>query len=202
MRRFNRVQWSPVEIDYLKKHKTYPVNQLTISLSKSQSAIKNKLKELDGSKDNLAGPTMNKRSRIGKRKDCNNLFFRSGWEANVYRLLVKDENIKLVEYEPTTFTFTSFGIIKGTVSYTPDFKITYQDGSYSWIEVKGQIKATDKTKIRRFIKFFPEEAAKLCCVVGSSKTQSAKFFESVSIKALYYYNKINSKYRKEIPHWE
>lgn len=200
---WNKVVWSPVELDYLRKHKTYPVNQLTIALSKSQSAVKKKLKELDASKDNLSGPIMSKRSKIGKRKDCGNLFFRSGWEANTYRLMQREKDIKFVEYEPRVFTFTTFGIIRGTVSYTPDFKVTYTDGSYQWLEVKGGfLKSVDKTKIRRFKKFFPEEFEKLVAVTPGPKSKTAKFFQEMEVEIKWFYPDINKQYKKEIPHWE
>ena len=44
-----KVVWSPVEEEYLKKHREdTSVNQLTIALAKSRNAIKRKLDEFDG----------------------------------------------------------------------------------------------------------------------------------------------------------
>lgn len=204
--RFKKTVWSPVEIDYLKKHKHDPVNQLVIALAKSQYAIKKKLKELESgsTKATIKGTKQHIcRTRIGKRKDCNNLFFRSSWEANIYRLLTHDKSISLIEYEPTTFSFTEFGILKGTVSYTPDFKITYADGSYLWIEVKGGLmKSQDKTKIRRFKKYFPGEFRRLVAVTPGPKSKTTQFFTEIGVKIRWHYPDLNKKYRNIIPHWE
>jgi hypothetical protein len=192
--------WSQLELDYLKEHIHDPINQLCIPLSRSRQAVKNKIDELSGkpSKKDKSG----RKTRIGKRVDCKGLFFRSGWEANCYRLLQLDKNIKLVEYEPTTFSFTPFGILHGTVSYTPDFKITYQDNSYNWIEVKGFMKPADKTKIRRFHRHYPEEFARLVAVTPGEQTKTAKFFKESGVEIRWFYPDLNKKYRKTIPHWE
>jgi len=200
---YRKTIWSPVEVEYLKKHRHDAVNQLTIALAKSQHAVRKRIKQgFDGKVLSTKKPNQ-RYSKIGKRKDCNNMFFRSGWEANVYRLLRTDKDIKLIEYEPTTFSFTSFGILKGTVSYTPDFKITYQDGSYEWIEVKGGwMKAADKTKLRRFKKFFPDEYDKLVAVTPGPTSKTTKFFEDFDVPIKWHYPELNKTYRKTIPNWE
>lgn len=202
---FRKVVWSPVEIEYLKKNIHKPVMQLTIALAKSKNAVTKKIKELDVA-PGAAKKTVKQgiqRTKIGKRKDCNNIFFRSGWEANTFRLLVRDKQIKLVEYEPTTFSFTNFGILKGTVSYTPDFKITYSDGSYKWIEVKGgYMRAADRTKIRRFKKYFPDEFKKLTAVTPGPNSSTTKFFQEQGVEIRWHYPELNKKYRNVIPHWE
>ena len=59
------------------------------------------------------------------------------------------------EHEPQTFWFTE--IKRGTRSYLPDFKITNQDGTHYWVEVKGYLDAKSRTKIRRFRKYYPSE---------------------------------------------
>lgn len=204
---WKKVVWSPVEVDYLKIHKDEPLMQLCIALSKSRAAVNNKLAELGNKGTTKVLPGHGGlRSRIGKRKDCNNQFFRSSWEANVYRLLkssLEEKNIDLIQYEPTDFTFWQFGIKKGTVSYTPDFKITYKDGTYSWIEVKGGfLKGQDKTKIKRFKKFYPEEAAHLVCVVPGPTAKTTVFFKSEGIPVLWHYPEINKKYKKLVSNWE
>jgi len=201
---FKRVVWSLVELEWLKKNRTKPVNQLCIALSKTQGAIKKQLKLLD---DPAAAKKMTlpgrRRSKIGKRKDCNNLFFRSGWEANVYRYLKTDKTVRLIEYEPTTFSFTSFGILKGTVSYTPDFKVTFKDGTYIWIEVKGGwMKTQDGTKLRRFKKFFPDEFSKLEAVTPGPTSKTTKFFEGMRIKIRCMYPELNRQCKNTVAHWE
>ena len=196
-----KVVWSPVELEYLQKHKSNPVNQLCIALAKSRYAVKSKLSEIKSGKV----PAKKKktiRSKIGKRPDLGNLFMRSSWEADFLRVLKKDKTIKHIEYESTDFTFWQFGIKKGTVSYTPDFKVTFRDGSHVWIEVKGWMKAQDKTKIRRFKKYYPNEFKNLMAVTGSSGTKATQFFNEQGIPIYAYYSDLKKQYKKVIKNWE
>jgi len=209
---WKRVSWSPVEVDYLKAHSDDPVTQLCIALAKTKSAIKKKQAELGNKKAGKQVLPGNRgfRSRIGKRPDCNNIFFRSGWEANVYRLLMRqsiespdDRRPKYIQYEPQDFTFWQFGVKKGTISYTPDFKVTYTDGSYEWIEVKGGfLRASDKTKLRRFKKYYPTEFSKLVSVTPGATSKTALFFESLGIPNKWRYPDLNKIYKKSVPGWE
>lgn len=200
---FKKVIWSPVEIDYLRGNRSKPVSQLCIALAKSTHAIRKKIQELGNGKEVNLIQNKNQISKIGKRKDCNNLFFRSGWEANIYRLLKQDKSITLIEYEPYDFTFYQFGHLKGTVSYTPDFKVTYQDGSYVWIEIKGGwLRPADKTKIRRFKKYYEKEFAKLTAVTPGPKSKTAVFFVEQEVPIKWYYPDLNKKYKHIVPHWE
>ena len=203
--RFARVKWSPVEEEYLRKHrKDTSVNQLTIRLAKSRNAIKKKLDEFDGiiTKKQATG----NRGRISyshRRKDCDNLFLRSRWEANFYRYLKQRRDVAKIEYEPEDFTFWQFGHKKGTVSYTPDFKVTFKDGSYIWVEVKGGLMpAKDKTKIRRFKKYFPEEASKLVALTPGKASKTAVFFKSENIPIRWHYPTLQKRWKKRIDHWE
>jgi hypothetical protein len=197
----SRVVWSPVEEEWLRKNKHYPINQMTQALSKSRYAINKKLAEMKGRKTSTK---IKKKviSKIGRRKDCDNMFLRSAWEANVYRYLKRDESIKFIEVEPTTFSFAPFGILKGTVSYTPDFKVTFVGGGYMWVEVKGYLKKTDQTKIRRFKKFFPKEFSNMFFIAGSPGTAASKFFTELGVPSLIYYNDLKKRFSKEIPGWE
>ena len=88
----------------------------------------------------------------------NRIFFRSRWEY----LYAKDLQWKLEkgliekwEHEPHTFWFE--GIKRGCVSYKPDFKVTFLDGTHVWVEVKGYYDAKSLTKIKRMKKYFPDE---------------------------------------------
>lgn len=94
------------------------------------------------------------RTKSGKRKDLNNTYFRSSWEANIARYY-NYLGIKW-EYEPKTFIFQN--ITRGSVSYTPDFYLPDED---KWIEVKGWMDSKSKTKLKRFEKQYPEEYKKL-----------------------------------------
>jgi len=195
---------SPVELEYLQKHQHDPINQLCIALAKTRYAIKKQLVEMDskpGKKKRTGSPVP--KTKIGKRKDLDNIFLRSGWEANCLRLFKADPRITLIEYEPYTFTFTAFGIVKGTVSYTPDFKLTYMDGSTEWVEIKGGfLKNTDKTKLRRFRKYFPDEFKKLSAITPGPSSKTYKFFTELGIPVKHCYPDLNKKYREVIPHWE
>lgn len=203
-------QLSQIELEYLKSHADYPINQLCIALSNTKNQIKKALADLDNkkTKSKKALPGNKHRSNIGKRKDLNNQFFRSSWEANLYRYLKHTiGKSALIEYEPTDFTFWQFGIKKGTVSYTPDFKITYVDESgnktYEWIEVKGGfLKSQDKTKIRRFQKYYPDEAKHLRAVTPGLNSKTALFFKEVGVPIKYVYPDLNKEYKKVIPNWE
>jgi hypothetical protein len=202
--RVRKYTFSPVELEYLSKNKKLSVNQLSIALAKPFSTIKKKLAELSGKPGTKNTIARNKISRIGKRPDCNNLFFRSSYEANVFRylrILKNKGQITEILYEPRTFAFSEFGILRGQVSYTPDFQVIYPDGTYIWIEVKGFLRPQDKTKIRRFKKYFPEDFGKLSSIVKSAKTEAAKFFVEVGSSVMLYYNDLK-KHKESIPGWE
>ena len=200
MWRFSPVKWSPVEVDYLKAHKDMPISQLTIALSKSNNAIKNKLTELRTGKKPKT--TRGKKgTKIGKRKDLK-LFVRSGWEADVVRWL----NHKAIkwEYEPKIFTYIEFGYKHGTLTYTPDIKV-YNFSSnydYQWIEVKGFLKAEDKVKLRRFKKYYPDEFEKLTVICGSKSTATYKWCIELGVKEILEFNQIRKDFKDIIKHWE
>lgn len=84
------------------------------------------------------------------------IYFRSSWEveyAHYLEFLKKAKQIKSWEYEPDIFWFEA--IKRGTRSYTPDFKITNNDGSVEYHEIKGWMDAASQTKIKRMAKYHP-----------------------------------------------
>lgn len=84
-------------------------------------------------------------------------FARSSWEANIaayFEFLKCNGNIKDWEHEPETFWFLK--IMRGVRSYKPDFRITNNDGSKYFVEVKGWMDSKSKTKLARFKKYYPE----------------------------------------------
>lgn len=100
---------------------------------------------------------------IGQQKN----FFRSRWEANYGRFLqflLEKGEISKWEHEPETFWFE--GIKRGAVSYLPDFRVTFPDGSVEYHEVKGWMDDRSKTKIRRMAKYHPS----VVLIVIDSKT--------------------------------
>lgn len=86
------------------------------------------------------------------------IFCRSTWEVNYARYLEwlkKSGQIKEWAYEPKRFLFEA--IKRGNNSYLPDFRVTENDGRQYWVEIKGRMAQKDKTKIVRFMKFYPKE---------------------------------------------
>lgn len=88
----------------------------------------------------------------GKRR-----YFRSRWEANYARyleFLKINGQIKEWLHEPDVFWFE--GIKRGCVSYLPDFKITNNNDSIEYHEVKGWMDSRSKTKIKRMAIYHPD----------------------------------------------
>ena len=109
------------------------------------------------------------RAKGGKRKDLNNTYFRSSWEANIARYF-NFVGTKW-EYEPKTFVFDT--IKRGSVSYTPDFYLPEED---RWVEIKGWMDKKSITKLNRFKKYYPEEFLKLE-VIGAEEYKAYKKYE-------------------------
>lgn len=83
---------------------------------------------------------------------------RSTWEVKFAQHLQQLKHLGHIcewEYEPQTFWFE--GIKRGVCSYKPDFKVTMNDSTHHWIEVKGYMDRRSLTKIKRFKKYFPNE---------------------------------------------
>jgi hypothetical protein len=93
----------------------------------------------------------------GKRKDLEDRYFRSSWEANYARylnFLVKNNSIHKWDYEVDTFWFNE--IKRGTRTYTPDFKIwEHLDSEPYYIEIKGWMDKKSQTKLKRMQKYYP-----------------------------------------------
>ncbi len=84
-------------------------------------------------------------------------YYRSRWEANYARFLEwsrQQGHIKEWLHEPDTFWFHN--ILRGTRSYLPDFKVTSNDGTIAYHEVKGWMDPASKTKLKRMKKYYPE----------------------------------------------
>lgn len=91
------------------------------------------------------------RTKSGKRKDLNNQFFRSSWEANVARIL-NYLNIEW-EYEVKRFVFESDNKF-GVDSYQPDF---YLPKFNIWIEIKGWLDEKSNIRLELFKEYYIEE---------------------------------------------
>lgn len=204
-----RVTWSPVEVDYLKKHKKDPKDQLCIALAKTRSAIDKKMRELGLTGNGKPVPTIlrGRQSRVGRREDLG-IFVRSGWEANMMRLFKsKLIDFEFVAYEPHTFPYTEWEKPKGqALSYTPDFKVLHSEsGEEYWVEVKGNwLRPHDKTKLRRMKKHYPADFAKLIAVVSSKRTKTAEFFKDLGVPdgQILEYNQFKKEFKSKVLHWE
>jgi hypothetical protein len=83
-------------------------------------------------------------------------FFKSKWEVNVAHWLQWMTELGIIAgwlYEPRTFWFEK--IKRGVRSYTPDFRIDENDGTETFVEVKGYMDPESKTKLKRMAKYFP-----------------------------------------------
>ena len=97
-----------------------------------------------------------KRSKSGKRDDLDGLYVRSSWEANYARYLKWLQSIGEIqkwEFEPEEFEFP---LKRGTRFYLPDFKITNNDGSIEYHEIKGWMDKKSATKLKRMAKYHPD----------------------------------------------
>lgn len=142
-------------------------------------------------------------AKSGIRKDLG-IYVRSKMEANYLRYL---NFIKVKwQYEPKTFYFKD--IKRGTLTYTPDIYLPDED---KWIEIKGWFRDKDKTKLKRFKKYFPDEFSKLVFVVTSpwGETKNAITLMKVLVDKLNVpderiedFKEIKDKLAGLIPNWE
>lgn len=141
-------------------------------------------------------------ARGGFRKDLG-IYVRSKMEANILRYY-KFIKVKYV-YEPREFAF--FKIKRGSRFYKPDMYLPEQD---KLIEVKGFFTASDKTKIRRLKKYYPEEFAKLEFIIPDKYSRSKANGEmikflcadlGIDFNGIISYKEIE-EHGKLIPGWE
>lgn len=86
-----------------------------------------------------------------------NKYYRSRWEANYARylqFLKESGQIADWSHEPETFWFTE--IMRGCRSYLPDFRVSENNGSIVYHEVKGWMDSRSKTKLKRMKKYYPD----------------------------------------------
>lgn len=134
-----------------------------------------------------------KKFHAGYREDLG-VSVRSGWEANCLRWLDYEEIPW--EYEPTRFQFENAP--RGAKSYLPDVYLPTTD---QWVEIKGRLMTSDKTRIKRFKKYYPNEFAKLVAIPGSEKDEAAQFFKSMDIPCTAYYRELDKEFKDIVPHW-
>ena len=138
----------------------------------------------------------------GYRKDLKQ-YFRSKMEANVARYYKYTGELYI--YECWEFEFKK--IKRGSRFYKPDFFLAVVN---RWVEVKGRFNASDKTKLRRFKKYYPEEFTRLKFIIpdkyarDKSNGEMIKFLcddLEIDFEEILSYNEME-KYSKLIPGWE
>ena len=102
----------------------------------------------------------------GFREDLN-CSFRSRWEANMARYW-NYINVAWY-YELGEFEFKT--IKRGNRFYKPDFYLPKTD---RYVEIKGYLTPSDKTKLRRFKKYYPDAAAKLQFIIYDPFSRSVE----------------------------
>ena len=96
------------------------------------------------------------RSKSGGFREDIGMYCRSSWEHNVILILRLRQTQGLISewhYEPDTFRFP---VKRGVLSYTPDFRVHYPDGTSVYQEVKGYMNQRSRTALERMAKFHPE----------------------------------------------
>ena len=139
----------------------------------------------------------------GYREDLKQ-YFRSKMEANIARYY---NYIKVNWfYEPREYKFEK--IKRGTKYYKPDFYLAAPVRLL--IEVKGWFRPGDKTKLRRFKKYYPEEFSRLKFIIPDKYSRSKANGEmikflcddlGINFKEIISYKEIE-KYGGLIPGWE
>jgi len=170
------------------KNPTYGIGH-SIETRKKLSKIASK-RLIDGKDNNQ------RTSKARKRKDLNDIFFRSSWESNFARYL--NYIGEVWKYEPKTFFFE--GYKRGSLSYTPDFYLSREN---VWIEVKGWMDSKSKTKLKRFKEQFSKEASKMIFVINQNKGKAYDFLnKTFPDNEIIYYNELEKKYKNIISNWE
>jgi len=141
----------------------------------------------------------------GYRKDLKQ-YFRSKMEANIARYF----NLRECEWEYEPFEYSFDKIKRGQRYYKPDFALYYQAFYYSLYEIKGYFRPEDKTKLRRFKKYYPEDFAKLKFIIPDKYSRSkanGKMIQficddlGIDFEEILSYKEME-KYSSLIPGWE
>ena len=138
----------------------------------------------------------------GYREDLKQ-YFRSKTEANIARYYKYIGEFYIYEYKEFEFK----NIKRGSRFYKPDFFLAAVN---RWVEVKGWFRKSDKTKLRRFKKYYPEEFARLKFIIpdkyakDKANGEMIKFLcdgLGIDFNDIISYEEIE-KYGRLIPGWE
>ena len=150
-------------------------------------------------------------TKKGPRPDVHPTYnFKSRTEANFARIL-QYHKVDW-KYEERAFSFTSCphkpnGYKKGPYIYHMDFEIKTSkrlpDGLCSgWWEIKGFMTPQSRSKLRRLLRCYPEEAAKTTVVIyHSNKKKDIEFCQKLGYRYIFY-NELTEKYESLIDRWE
>lgn len=151
------------------------------------------------------------RTKKGVRKDIHPTYsFKSATEANFARIM--DFLGLKWKYEERAFTFTQpngESYKNKPHIYVMDFEILpsrkkkppkgFQAG---WVEVKGYMDARSRSKLRRYKKCYPEDAAKTTIVIyAKSKKKDIEFCEKLGFDYIFF-DELAKEYEPQIPTWE
>ena len=128
-------------------------------MSKEKRIMRNKRIMMTRVKNDTYAPARNNCTWKAGWREIGSIkkYYRSRWEANYARYLEWLKNLGEIKdwaHECEVFWFD--GIKRGCVSYLPDFKVTNNDDSTEFHEVKGWMDAASKTKISRMKKYHPK----------------------------------------------
>jgi len=151
------------------------------------------------------------RTKKGVRKDVHPKYcFKSATEANFARIL--DFLGLKWKYEERAFTFVQSNgesyknrphIYVMDFEVLPGRKKKIPSGIESgWIEVKGYMDAQSRSKLRRYKKHYPDEAAKTTIVIYTKyKKKDIEFCEKLGYRYIFY-DALTKEYASQIPTWE
>jgi hypothetical protein len=95
--------------------------------------------------------------------------FRSSWERNFYRVLLRIYPKDRIEYEPQRYTFKK--PYRRVLDYCPDFIIDRGLPTQKIYEVKGWLDGPSRTRLLGFQKNYPDAAARLIIVTSGQLNQ-------------------------------
>ena len=141
-----------------------------------------------------------KRMRKGKRADIHYKYsFRSGTEMDFARIL----NLLNLEwkYEERAFSFSEYK--RAPHVYIMDFEITSGNNilSSGFYEVKGRVKPSDREKLRRLKRDYPEEAKQVTIIIQNKYDKKfINFLNKYEYKFMFM-AELEKQYREKIPEW-
>lgn len=145
------------------------------------------------------------RIRKGKRLDVHPTYcFRSPPEANFARLLSYLGKIDW-KFEERVFTFAQEEYQRGPWQYIPDFEVkksSHKIFTPGFYEIKGWMNPESRSRLRRFRKHYPKEAAKMTVILQrKSEKKATKFCIKNGFRVMYI-DELAKEYAEHIPTWE